>query len=87
MNLTRKDIAIVMECVLSDRSVRRATKFVSSDFIVRAVRQFKGSARDTRTTILFTFGKPCFLEREFIRSCRKAKEPFPVKNVQLKFYQ
>ena len=32
--------------------------------------------------IILTIGKPNYLEREFIKKCVKAKEPFPVKKIQ-----
>jgi hypothetical protein len=35
---------------------------------------------------VFTIGKPNYEEREFIKKCKKAGEPFPVKKIQVKFY-
>lgn len=86
MNLTRKDIALVMECILSDFECRKATKFVSPDFIVRATRQMKGRRTARSTTVIFTFGKPNFRERAFVKACQKSGEPFPVKKISLKFW-
>lgn len=84
--LTRKVVAQVMECVLHDFETRRATKFVSENYVVKATRQFKPQRSDRSWTVILTFGQPNFREREFIRSCVKAEEPFPIKRVQLKFY-
>lgn len=76
-----------MECVLIDFNVRKATKFVSPDFVVKATRQMKPDRRGRSWTVILTFGKPNFRERLFVKSCQKAGEAFPVKKVQLKFYK
>lgn len=86
MKLTRKDVALVMETLLADFTVRKVTKFVSPDFIVRATRQWKGRANQRSTTVIFTVGKPNFRERQFVKACLKAGEPFPIKKIQLKFW-
>lgn len=31
-------------------------------------------------------GKPNYLERDFVKMCKKAGEPLPVKKVQIKHY-
>jgi len=36
--------------------------------------------------MVLTIGRPNYAEREFIKLCKKAGEPFPVKKMQLKFY-
>jgi hypothetical protein len=87
MKLTRADIARVMECLLADFDVRKATKFVSPTFIVRATRQRKPRANARSWTVMFTFGKPNFRERCFVKACQKSGEPFPIRKVQLKFYR
>ena len=64
----------------------RATKYISPKFTVKAKRkEFKGRASSRLTELHVTFGAPNYEEREFIKRCRKAGEPFPVKKVQLKF--
>ena len=68
--------------------VIRAVEYVSPKLIIRAVRRtfnkkiYKGS----NIEIMLTIGRPNYLEREFIEECLKAKEPFPIKRVQLKLY-
>ena len=84
--LARIDIRHVVETVLEDYLIRKATRFISPKLVVRAVRQHKPRRDDIRTTLVLTFGKPNFREREFIRACIKAKEPFPVKKMQVKWY-
>jgi hypothetical protein len=67
--------------------VIKATKYISPVFIIRAVRKLFGK-KITRGNIeiVLTIGKPNYTEREFIKLCKKANEPFPIKKVQLKFY-
>ncbi len=86
MKLTRSAIAKVAESVLED-GVKKATCFLSKDFVVRAVRGLKPDKRSRCHSFLVTFGKPNFGERQFIKSCIKAGEPIPVRKVQLKFFK
>ena len=75
----------VVDTLLTSNA-RMATKFLDSNKVVRATRQFKRSARDSRTTLIVTLGAPNYRERYFIKQCVKAKEPFPVRKIQLKHY-
>ncbi len=70
----------------------KATKYVSPKEIVRGVRTtFKSNGRKPRKgeniQITLTIGRPNYLEREFIKLCQEAGEPFPLKNIQLKFFK
>ena len=81
----------VIECILGNDEVIKATKYISPKEIIRAVRKtLRSQNRKTRKgeniEIHLTIGKPNFLEREFIKDCLKAKEPFPVKNIQIKMW-
>lgn len=69
----------------------RATKYLDENLVVRATRQMHGvkagtgrkvSARDARAGFIITVGAPNYRERLFIKACRKAGEPFPVKKIQ-----
>lgn len=64
---------------------RMATKVLEPKLVVRLTRRLKYSKRNQRNEYVLTIGKPNHLEREFIKACIKAKEPFPVKKVQIKF--
>lgn len=66
---------------------RKATKFLSPTLTVKAARRHKPDKRATREEILFTVGAPNYAERRFIKLCRKAGEPFPVKKIQIQPYQ
>lgn len=75
----------VVEIIINDGSVKKAVKYVNSKLIVRATRRGK-SKKGQNIDLVLTIGKPNYLEREYIKLLQEAKEPFPVKKVQLKFY-
>jgi hypothetical protein len=70
----------------------RATKYVSPKLIVRATRRYGKHRKPNLGTvnrsceldIVLTIGRPNYAERQFIKACRKAKEPFPVRKVQVR---
>jgi hypothetical protein len=75
-----------IETVLRTGS-RQAIKYLSNKLVVKATRKsFKGRpARDRgQETLLVTFGRPNYREREFIQVANKAGEPFPIKHCQLR---
>ena len=82
-----KNIQKVCEAVMGNEVIK-ATQFISPKLIVRAVRKRfrKRILKESNIEIHLTIGRPNYLEREFIKDCLKAKEPFPVKKVQLKLY-
>jgi len=65
----------------------KATKYISEKSMVRAVRTLtnKKILKYGNIGIVLTLGKPNYEEREFIKACKKAGEPLPVKKVQLKY--
>lgn len=77
----------VIGAVMAEQA-RSATKYVTDKYVVKATRSNRWSLRKNarNVTILVTFGSPNYAEREFIKQCAKAHEPFPVKKVQLRFY-
>lgn len=66
----------------------RVTKYMSPKLIIRATRRRfdKEISLKGKQDVVLTVGTPNYLEREFIKILKKAKEPFPVKQVQLKHY-
>ena len=76
----------VAECLraLIDSKSRQAAKFLSESLVVKATHRRKPKARDLGTSVVVTFGRPNYRERDFLRMCRKAKEPIPLKRVQLR---
>lgn len=81
----------VIDALLTPRAgckpTRRATLYVGPDYVISACLQNKPDKRSRRHTIILKIGRPNFKEREFIRLCQRAGEPFPVKKIQIKFYQ
>lgn len=65
---------------------RKATKFLNASTTVKATRLHKPRKNGRGHTIVVTFGAPNYAEREFIKACKKAGEPLPVKRVQLKHW-
>lgn len=85
MKITRKAISDLAETIL-EGGARQATKYFSESLIVRATRRtYGGKIIKGNTEIVFTIGRPNYAEREFIKKCKKAKEPFPVKKIQIKW--
>ena len=79
----------VVEAIL--QGAIKATKYISPKEIVRAVRKtYKSQNRKPHkgdsVEISLTIGRPNYLERQFIKDCQKAGEPFPVKRIQIKVY-
>lgn len=77
------------ECIL-EGGAYKATKYLSEKLTVKATRKrykaYKaGWRKGDNVDIIFTVGRPNYEEREFIKQCKKAGEPFPVKKIQLRF--
>ena len=88
MKVSRSSVCRVVEACL-EVGARKAEIYLSPDLVVRATRRHKlnGSrCSQIHHEILLTIGKPNYAEREFIRDCKKAGEPFPVKKMQLKWF-
>lgn len=76
----------VVEWILKGNIIK-ATKFVSPTQVIRATRtRVAGKFYGKNIEITLSFCKPNWLEREFIKDCQKAKEPFPVKKVLIRVY-
>ena len=72
--------------VLIGCQARSARKYLAPDFVVTATRVcYGGKIKHGNVDIRFKAGKPNHEEREFIRKCKRAKEPFPVRKIQMKF--
>ncbi len=62
---------------------RRAVKYIDPKTVVSACRRFKPDRRNSRTDFVLKIGAPNYRERHFIKMCKAAGEPFPVKRVQV----
>lgn len=65
----------------------RATNYLSEKSVVRATRRaYKGKFSHTdNIEIVLAIGRPNYAEREFIKTCKKAKQGFPLKKVLIKY--
>lgn len=75
---------------LINNDAKKATKYLSPTIVINATRKVYGgkiNKRDKSIYVILKLGKPNFEERKFIKLCQKAKEPFPVKKIQLKFFK
>lgn len=73
---------------LLDSNAWRVTKYVSPKHVVRATRRrYRGHALRRRFPheIVLSFASPNYRERQFIKACKRAGEPFPVKKLQVQF--
>lgn len=64
-----------------------ATKYLTPRTIVRATRQRAGRrfrSNGMNMQITLTLGRPNYLEARVVKKARKAKEPFPIRKVQLR---
>ena len=64
--------------------VKKATQYLSETCVIRATRPHKFDRRSRSNTEVVTVGKPNYRERQFIKACKKAGEPLPVKKIQIK---
>lgn len=79
-------IGETISCVLVIPNVRRATAYLSERFTVKATAQRRIGKNAKSSTVLVTMGSPNFVERRFIRSCKKDGMCFPLSQIQLKFW-
>lgn len=92
MPLTRKEITElergVREVFRSTMGwgARMATYYINDRLIVRATRRMAPDGRAKRVEMVLTYGAPNFVERRFIRLCKQAGEPLPVRRVQVKWW-
>lgn len=76
--------------VLLENGAWKVTKYLSPKEVIRVTRRRylrskTGFARDGSVELIISMDKPNYIERKFVKACLKAKEPFPIKKVQIKF--
>lgn len=87
---TLNAVSQIVSFIGENNKVRFAAKYLSEKLVVRASRPVFGPKGKKRIIkggnlqLILTVGKPNFEQREFIKSCKKAGEPFPVKKMQIK---
>ena len=71
---------------LANSDAKTATKYLDEKTVVHATWRFKPSSRNHREEMVVTMGEPNYQDRIFIKKCKKAGEPFPVKKIQFRAY-
>jgi len=80
-----ENINNIISTLINEKALK-ATQYISPKKIIRAVRTRSGNKLMAgNIQITLTIGEPNYLEREFIKACKKSNEPFPIKKIQLKF--
>lgn len=80
----------LVNALLTDLTVKSATYYVSEKLVVRLrapiyhARKGKRDGRSKRENFSLSVGSPNYAERQFIKTCVKTGEKFPVKKIQLK---
>jgi len=83
--ITEEGVSLAVFSLLQNKA-RKATVYRSEKQVVTATRRHKPDARSRTIEICVKLGAPNYRERQFIKACKKAHEPFPVRKVQLKFW-
>lgn len=63
----------------------RATRFLSPSLVVKSTAPHKHRKNTRSRTVVVTVGKPNYRERGMIKLFQSAKEPFPVKQIQIRW--
>lgn len=74
----------VRECL--DTGCRKATAYISDSMVATATARHRPDKRNKRTEFVVKLGAPNFLERRFIRQCKKVGMCFPLRQVQLRWW-
>lgn len=77
----------VLISTLLSSGARQALKVISPTEVLQATRlSYRGRFLPRNGVhVVLTAGRPNYLARRFIKACKKAGEPFPVKKIQLRF--
>ena len=62
---------------------RKATAYISDSMVATATARHRPDKRSKRIEFVVKLGAPNFLERRFIRLCKKVGMCFPLRQVQL----
>lgn len=79
-------LAQCLRALQDTTEARRATVYLGEKLVVSTCRRFRFSKRNTRNDFVVKIGVPNYEERNFLRACKKAGEPLPVRRVQLKYW-
>lgn len=80
-------VLLCMEGVRGVGFVKKATKYISPEVRVTATRKRKPRKNEPTHELVVTIGRPNFKQRAFVKKCKNAYEPFPIKKIQLEFFK
>lgn len=80
------NLASIISMLVDTPTARKVTAYLAPDYTMKVSRQRPHNKRDKVETFIVTHGRPNYLEREFIKLAKKAGEPFPIKQIQLKLW-
>ena len=72
--------------LMVDSTIKKVTKYHAENRVTKLTKIGKPSKNERQIHLKLTVGKPNYAEREFIKKCKKAGEPFPVRQIQIKRY-
>lgn len=67
------------------QGIKQATQYIASNLVVKLTRQGRLDRRGRHVSFVLTVGRPNYVEAKFIKACKRAGEPLPVRKVQFKF--
>ena len=82
MKIARSWVARVINLVLSDSSVKKASYIISPVLTITGTRRCKTRKNDRTVEMVLTIGKPNFANRQFIKLAKASGEPFPIKKIR-----
>lgn len=85
MSQPHSHVAVAIQSLLRT-GARKATVYESPTHVTKVTLRKKSLRGERTTEFVVTIGRPNFLERQFIKSCKRAREPFPVRKIQLKYF-
>jgi hypothetical protein len=87
--MTMRHVNSLIATILRTPGERKATKYLSpKDVVTVALRRYRGRVSTKGTNeFVVKIGRPNYRERLFVKACRKAGEPFPMRKVQITIAQ
>lgn len=76
-----------VKALFSSPNIYKATFYLSDNYVIKATAKRwkkKLPKKNQRIEVLLTMGRPNYEERLFIKLCKQAGEPFPIKKIQYK---
>lgn len=82
----RSQVGRVVESLMRYIDVQRVTLYIDEKTTLKATRTRRYDGRLGQETFVVTLGGPNYAERKFLKACKAAGEPLPVKKLQLKWW-